>query len=274
MGGRTARPSPASNTTARSNLATNDVTLEPGDLCTVIGTPDVVDRFVDWAGLSQRATPRARSQEARLPSDLGLEARARRRPAARRRPRGSLRSDGDPGSAWRCRSGRRSRLRAATRRPGPRRRSDRQDGRRRRRRSATPTAGSARSTRSGFATGLALGLLLAQVTIPLPGGGEVELGVGGGPLIVALVLGTIGRTGPFTWQIPYAANLTIRQLGVSAVPRRRRHPVRRHVRGRRRHRRRTATGHRRRDRHGGDGRARDHGHDPSSCAATRSTAPE
>jgi putative transport protein len=67
----------------------------------------------------------------------------------------------------------------------------------------------------GFATGLALGLLLAQLTIPLPGGGEIELGVGGGPLIVALVLGTIGRTGPFTWQIPYAANLTIRQLGVS-----------------------------------------------------------
>jgi putative transport protein len=34
-------------------------------------------------------------------------------------------------------------------------------------------------------------------------------------LIVALVLGTVGRSGPFTWQIPYAANLTIRQLGVS-----------------------------------------------------------
>ncbi len=32
------------------SLATNDVTLVPGDLCTVIGTPDVVDRFVDWAG--------------------------------------------------------------------------------------------------------------------------------------------------------------------------------------------------------------------------------
>ena len=66
----------------------------------------------------------------------------------------------------------------------------------------------------GFATGLAIGLLLAQVAIPIPGGGQVELGVGGGPLIVALVLGTLGRTGPFTWQIPYAANLTIRQLGV------------------------------------------------------------
>jgi putative transport protein len=67
----------------------------------------------------------------------------------------------------------------------------------------------------GFATGLAIGLLLAQLTIPIPGGGEIELGVGGGPLIAALVLGTLSRTGPFTWQIPHAANLTIRQLGVS-----------------------------------------------------------
>jgi putative transport protein len=56
--------------------------------------------------------------------------------------------------------------------------------------------------------------VLAQLAIPLPGGGEVELGVGGGPLIAALVLGTVSRTGPFTWQIPHAANLTIRQLGV------------------------------------------------------------
>ena len=32
------------------DLATNDIVLRPGDLCTVIGTPDVVDRFVDWAG--------------------------------------------------------------------------------------------------------------------------------------------------------------------------------------------------------------------------------
>ena len=53
------------------------------------------------------------------------------------------------------------------------------------------------------------------MAIPFPGGGEIELGVGGGPLIAALVLGTLSRTGPFTWQIPHAANLTIRQLGVS-----------------------------------------------------------
>jgi hypothetical protein len=35
----------------------------------------------------------------------------------------------------------------------------------------------------------------------------------GGPLVVGLVLGALERTGPITWQLPYNANLTLRQLG-------------------------------------------------------------
>jgi putative transport protein len=62
--------------------------------------------------------------------------------------------------------------------------------------------------------GIALGLLLGLITIPLPGGLHFSLGFAGGPLIVALVLGTLGRTGPIVWQIPYSANLTLRQLGL------------------------------------------------------------
>ena len=53
-----------------------------------------------------------------------------------------------------------------------------------------------------------------MISVPLPGGGAVELGIGGGPLIAGLVLGTISRTGPITWQVPHAANLTIRQIGI------------------------------------------------------------
>jgi putative transport protein len=66
-----------------------------------------------------------------------------------------------------------------------------------------------------FAVGILLGLLLGQVPIPLPGLAEpVRLGSAGGPLIVALLLGNLGRTGPFIWNLPASVNLTLRQLGI------------------------------------------------------------
>jgi putative transport protein len=66
----------------------------------------------------------------------------------------------------------------------------------------------------GFALGIAAGLLIGIVDLPLPGGGELELGPGGGPLVVGLFLGAFSRIGPITWQIPRAANLVLRQLGI------------------------------------------------------------
>jgi putative transport protein len=65
-----------------------------------------------------------------------------------------------------------------------------------------------------FSLGLALGLLLGAVPIPLPGGVDLKLGFAGGPLVVALVLGWLGRTGRFVWSLPYSANLTLRQAGL------------------------------------------------------------
>ncbi|MBI1919464.1 MAG: transporter [Geobacter sp.] len=65
-----------------------------------------------------------------------------------------------------------------------------------------------------FSLGLALGLLLGIVPIPLPGGITFKLGFAGGPLIVALILGTIGRTGKMVWSLPYSANMTLRQIGL------------------------------------------------------------
>jgi putative transport protein len=65
-----------------------------------------------------------------------------------------------------------------------------------------------------FALGLAAGLLIGTIPIPLPGGFIFKLGAAGGPLIVALILGKLERTGPFVWNIPYSANLTLRQLGL------------------------------------------------------------
>lgn len=62
--------------------------------------------------------------------------------------------------------------------------------------------------------GMALGLLLGMVEISLPGGSAFSLGAAAGPLIVGMVVGYLHRTGPIIWQIPQAANLTIRQLGL------------------------------------------------------------
>jgi putative transport protein len=52
------------------------------------------------------------------------------------------------------------------------------------------------------------------VPIPLPGGLALRLGLAGGPLIVALFLGHLGRTGPVLWTLSYSVNLTVRQLGL------------------------------------------------------------
>lgn len=65
-----------------------------------------------------------------------------------------------------------------------------------------------------FSLGISLGLLVGLIPIPLPGGIKFTLGFAGGPLVVALVLGALGRTGPLIWSLPYSANLTLRQIGL------------------------------------------------------------
>jgi putative transport protein len=65
-----------------------------------------------------------------------------------------------------------------------------------------------------FSLGLTLGLLLGILPIPLPGGVTLKLGFAGGPLIMALFLSAIGRTGPIVWNLPYGANLLLRQVGL------------------------------------------------------------
>lgn len=43
----------------------------------------------------------------------------------------------------------------------------------------------------------------------------MKLGVAGGALIVALILGKLGRTWNLTWTMPMSANLTLRNAGLS-----------------------------------------------------------
>jgi putative transport protein len=74
--------------------------------------------------------------------------------------------------------------------------------------------GTAEMNFASVGLGLVLGALVGMIPIPIPGFGSLQLGFGGGPLVVALVLGHLGRTGPFTWTIPTSAGLTLRQLGL------------------------------------------------------------
>jgi putative transport protein len=63
--------------------------------------------------------------------------------------------------------------------------------------------------------GMALGVLLGLIPIPIPGVGTVTLGIGGGPLIVALILGKLRRTGPLLWVMPLPANIVLRNYGLA-----------------------------------------------------------
>ena len=64
-------------------------------------------------------------------------------------------------------------------------------------------------------TGMVLGVLLGLIPIPIPGLGTVALGIGGGPLIVALILGKLRRTGPLLWVMPLPANIVLRNYGLA-----------------------------------------------------------
>ncbi|MEM6346276.1 MAG: TrkA C-terminal domain-containing protein [Bacteroidota bacterium] len=65
-----------------------------------------------------------------------------------------------------------------------------------------------------FGLGMALGLLLGMITFELTEDIRFRLGFAGGPLIMALVLGNLRRTGSIVWTLPYSANLTLRQIGL------------------------------------------------------------
>lgn len=195
------------------DLAVNESVLAPGDRCTVIGTPAAVAHFTEWAGhRSERhlALDRQKLDFRRISvsnramagvhlSELDLEGRFGATVTRVRRGDVDLVADGD----FTLRLGDRLRVVGPGERMGD---------------VAELLGDSDRSLGEvdamGFALGMAVGLLLGVLAVPLPGGGELELGIGGGPLVAGLVLGTVSRTGPITWQVPHAANLTIRQVGI------------------------------------------------------------
>jgi putative transport protein len=74
--------------------------------------------------------------------------------------------------------------------------------------------GTAETDFGSVAIGMVLGVTIGMLPIPLPGGTTATLGLAGGPLLVALVLGRLERSGRVSWIIPAPASLTLRQLGL------------------------------------------------------------
>ncbi|MEX9253788.1 putative transporter [Pseudenterobacter timonensis] len=63
--------------------------------------------------------------------------------------------------------------------------------------------------------GVGLGVLLGSLPLYVPGfPAALKLGLAGGPLIMALILGRIGSVGKLYWFMPPSANLALRELGI------------------------------------------------------------
>jgi putative transport protein len=67
-----------------------------------------------------------------------------------------------------------------------------------------------------FFIGIVLGIALGTMPIAFPGlPYPIRLGLAGGPLIVALILGRIGRIGRQVWHMPANTNLAFREFGIA-----------------------------------------------------------
>ncbi|MBC2596026.1 YidE/YbjL duplication [Ruficoccus amylovorans] len=67
---------------------------------------------------------------------------------------------------------------------------------------------------ASLAIGLALGVALGKLSVPLPWGDTFSLGLAGGPLLVALLLGHFGRVGGVVGYIPRPTRVLLQEMGL------------------------------------------------------------
>lgn len=194
-----------------TTVACPELSLEPGDLAVVVGEASVAARFSDWLGEQtdehlpddrrdldfRRMTLADPHLSGRTVAQLDLE---RFDAVATRVRRGDVDLLATPD--LRVQAGDRIRVIAAPRRlrdvAGYLGDSERGAG------DINPV---------GLGLGLALGLAAGQLAVPSPIG-PVRLGSAAGPLLAGLLLGHLGRTGPVSWRLPYAASAALQHLGV------------------------------------------------------------
>src|SRR5699024_8962852 len=62
---------------------------------------------------------------------------------------------------------------------------------------------------------LLIGVLVGMIPFPIPGAGTITLGIAGGPLFVALIIGHFGKIGPIHVRYYEPANRVIQELGLA-----------------------------------------------------------
>ena len=67
---------------------------------------------------------------------------------------------------------------------------------------------------ASLAAGMAMGVLLGLIEIPLPGGSQFALGMAGGPLIAGIILGRQARTRKVLWTLPHGPAHTLSHIGM------------------------------------------------------------
>ncbi|MDF7798896.1 aspartate:alanine exchanger family transporter [Pontiellaceae bacterium B1224] len=65
-----------------------------------------------------------------------------------------------------------------------------------------------------LSVGLTFGIILGMLPFGLPGGTPITLGLAGGPLFVALILGHFGKIGPIVGFIPRHTRMLLQELGL------------------------------------------------------------
>jgi putative transport protein len=195
------------------DVATDDAIPMPGDILTVIGSQAVVDDFVTAVGhpstvalTLDRSTVDYRRVAVSNPKVAGQtlgELRLRRRfgAVATRVRRGDVDLLATDDLALQI--GDRVRIVADRRRMSE----------------ITAYLGDSEKGASAYSItslslGLALGVLLGELSFPLPGGSHFALGLAGGPLLVGLIVGRAGRTGGINWSMPHGVASTLSQLGM------------------------------------------------------------
>ncbi|WP_279106746.1 aspartate:alanine exchanger family transporter [Mobiluncus curtisii] len=62
--------------------------------------------------------------------------------------------------------------------------------------------------------GMTLGFLIGEIPIPNPGGGYFSVGYAAGTIIMGLIMGRIGRIGPFVTTLPYTTGQVLGEIGL------------------------------------------------------------